>query len=62
MIKYKMSMEERNLDLVIIGAGPSGVTAGIYAKRSGLNVALIEANAIGGQTLNSSEIKNFPTT
>jgi len=54
-------MEERNLDLVIIGAGPSGVTAGIYAKRSGLNVALIEANAIGGQTLNSSEIKNFPT-
>lgn len=47
-------------DVVIVGAGPSGVSAGIYAKRSGLKTLIIEKNVIGGQVVNSSEIKNFP--
>ncbi len=47
-------------DLVIIGAGPAGITAGIYAKRANLNVAVIEKGAPGGQMINTSEIENYP--
>lgn len=47
-------------DIIIIGAGPSGVASAIYAKRSGLKTLIVEKNVIGGQTINSSEIKNFP--
>ncbi len=46
-------------DLLIIGAGPAGITAGIYAKRANLNVAVIENNAPGGQMLNTGEIENY---
>lgn len=48
-------------DVIIIGGGPSGITAGIYAKRSGLNALIIEKNNVGGQVINTYEIKNFPT-
>lgn len=47
-------------DIVVIGAGPSGVSCAIYAKRSGLKTLIVEKNVIGGQVINSSEIKNFP--
>ena len=47
-------------DLVIIGVGPAGITAGIYAKRANLNVAVIEKGAPGGQMINTSEIENYP--
>lgn len=47
-------------DIIIIGAGPSGVASAIYAKRSGLKTLLVEQNVIGGQVVNSSEIKNIP--
>lgn len=47
-------------DIIIIGAGPSGVAGAIYAKRSGLKTLIIEKDVIGGQVINSSEIKNFP--
>lgn len=47
-------------DLLIIGAGPAGITAGIYAKRANLKVAVIENNAPGGQMLNTGEIENYP--
>ena len=36
-------------DIIIIGAGPAGMTAGIYAKRANLKVAIIEKMAPGGQ-------------
>lgn len=48
-------------DLIIIGGGPAGITCGIYAKRSGLKTLLIEKNIVGGQVINTYEIKNFPT-
>ena len=35
-------------DVVIIGSGPAGITAGIYAKRAGLNALLIEKASMGG--------------
>ncbi len=47
-------------DVIIIGAGPAGITAGIYAKRAGLNVVIIEKNAPGGQMINTGEIENYP--
>ena len=42
-----------DFDVIIIGAGPSGLTAGIYAVRSGLNVAVIEKQFAGGQIANT---------
>lgn len=47
-------------DLVIIGAGPAGITAGIYAQRANLKVCVIEKGAPGGQMVNTSEIENYP--
>ena len=47
-------------DLLIIGSGPAGITAGIYAKRANLNVAVFEKNAPGGQILNTAEVENYP--
>lgn len=49
------------LDVIIIGGGPSGISAGIYAKRSGLDVMIIEKSVVGGQVINTYEVKNFPT-
>ena len=47
-------------DLIIIGAGPAGLTAGIYAKRAGLNVLIIEKFAPGGQMTLTQSIENYP--
>lgn len=47
-------------DLIVIGAGPAGITAGIYAKRANLKVAVIEGGAPGGQMVNTGEIENYP--
>jgi len=47
-------------DLVIIGGGPSGLTAGLYAARAKLNVILIEKMAPGGQILATDWIENYP--
>jgi len=47
-------------DLVIIGGGIAGISAAIYAKRSNLNVLLIEKGAIGGLLNNIDKIKNYP--
>lgn len=47
-------------DLLIIGAGPAGITAGIYAKRANLKVAVIENDTPGGQMVNTAEIENYP--
>lgn len=47
-------------DLIIIGAGPAGVAAAIYAKRSGLNILLIEKNMVGGLLNNINSIENYP--
>lgn len=49
------------LDLAIIGGGPAGLSAGLYATRGGLkNVTLFEMGMPGGQITGSSEIENYP--
>jgi thioredoxin reductase (NADPH) len=47
-------------DLVIIGAGPAGLTAGIYASRSGLQTVILERTAAGGLVSTTDRIENFP--
>jgi len=47
-------------DLVIIGGGPAGLTAGIYGMRAGLDLVLVEKFSPGGQVVNSYEIENYP--
>ena len=48
------------VDLVVIGAGPAGITAAIYALRAGLSVAVCEKNVYGGQTSIIENIENYP--
>ncbi|HFI0343180.1 TPA: thioredoxin-disulfide reductase [Streptococcus suis] len=47
-------------DTVVIGAGPAGMTAALYAGRSNLKVALLERGIYGGQMNNTAEIENYP--
>lgn len=48
------------LDIVIIGAGPAGLTAAIYAKRAEKSVLVLEAMNYGGQIINTPDIENYP--
>lgn len=48
-------------DIVIIGAGPAGMTAAIYARRANKTVLIIEAKTYGGQIVNALDIENYPT-
>ena len=50
----------KEYDTVIIGAGPAGLTAGIYAARAGAHVLIIEKTAVGGQTNYAAELSNYP--
>ena len=52
--------ERTHYDLIIIGAGPAGITAGIYATRFNLDVLIIEKMNTGGQVNLTSKIDNFP--
>ncbi len=47
-------------DLVIIGSGPAGLSAAIYAARAGLKFIILEENLAGGQIINTYEIDNYP--
>ena len=47
-------------DLIIIGAGPAGLTAGIYARRANLKTLILEKETIGGQISSSSLVENYP--
>lgn len=52
---------EQALDVVIIGSGPAGMAAGIYAKRAGLSTIILEKTGIsGGQVLSTYEVDNYP--
>ena len=52
--------EEVEADLVIIGGGPAGLTAGIYGARSGLRSVIIERGALGGQVATTPVVENYP--
>ncbi|GAB6151686.1 thioredoxin-disulfide reductase [Desulfosporosinus burensis] len=47
-------------DVIIVGAGPAGLTAGIYAARGGLKIAIVELAMPGGQAASTENIENYP--
>ena len=47
-------------DIIVIGGGPAGLTAGLYAGRSGLKTLLIERGVIGGLIINAERVENYP--
>ncbi len=47
-------------DIIIIGAGPAGMTAAIYGQRAGKSTLMIEAKAFGGKIINTPYIENYP--
>ncbi|WP_338980032.1 thioredoxin-disulfide reductase [Spiroplasma endosymbiont of Lasioglossum malachurum] len=49
-----------NYDLVVIGGGPTGMTAAIYAQRANLKTVIIEKYIVGGKMIKTSEIENYP--
>ncbi|MTT30820.1 thioredoxin-disulfide reductase [Terrilactibacillus sp. BCM23-1] len=52
--------EEKIYDVIIIGAGPAGMTAAVYASRSNLSTLMIERGIPGGQMANTEEVENYP--
>ncbi|WP_146553559.1 thioredoxin-disulfide reductase [Rummeliibacillus sp. SL167] len=52
--------EEKIYDVVIIGAGPAGMTAAVYASRSNLSTLMLERGIPGGQMANTEEVENYP--
>ncbi|MCF2649733.1 MULTISPECIES: thioredoxin-disulfide reductase [Bacillaceae] len=52
--------EEKIYDVVIIGAGPAGMTAAVYTSRANLSTLMIERGIPGGQMANTEEVENFP--
>ena len=62
-VNYDLA-EEESFDVLIVGGGPAGVSAGVYAGAEGLSALVVEDTAIGGQAGTSSRIENymgFPT-
>ncbi|MFR2465968.1 MAG: NAD(P)/FAD-dependent oxidoreductase, partial [Clostridia bacterium] len=53
-------MSDQLYDVIIIGAGPAGLTAAIYAGRAELRTLLLERGFPGGQVLNTYEVDNYP--
>ncbi len=54
------NIEAKVVDLVIVGAGPAGLTAAIYAGRSGLKTVVLERGTIGGQVTITPVVENYP--
>jgi thioredoxin reductase (NADPH) len=51
---------EIDADIVIVGGGPAGLTAGIYASRSGLRAVVVERDTLGGQVATTPVVENYP--
>ena len=60
LAKKEINMAEYKTDLLIMGSGPAGDTAGIYAARAGVNSIIISGNQKGGQLTLSNEVENYP--
>lgn len=51
---------EKIYDVIVVGGGPAGLTAAIYAQRNGKSVLVIEKSVFGGQIVNSPKVENIP--
>jgi thioredoxin reductase (NADPH) len=54
-----MGLEQRAFDVIVVGAGPAGLSAAVYAASEGLQVLVVDAAGIGGQARSSSLIRNY---
>ncbi|MEN0650633.1 thioredoxin-disulfide reductase [Caldifermentibacillus hisashii] len=52
--------EDKIYDVIIIGAGPAGMTAAVYTSRANLSTLMIERGVPGGQMMNTEEVENYP--
>ena len=52
--------ERKNYDVIVIGAGPGGLTAALYAARANLKVVILDRGIYGGQMNNTAGIDNYP--
>jgi thioredoxin reductase (NADPH) len=52
--------EEKIYDVIIIGAGPAGMTAAVYTSRANLSTLMLERGVPGGQMANTEEVENYP--
>ena len=59
-LRIRTAAERQYYDLIVGGAGPAGLTAGIYTAREGLSTLIIERAGIGGQASVTQEIENYP--
>ena len=48
-------------DIIIIGAGPAGMSASLFAARANKNILVLEASSYGGQIIKAHKINNYPT-
>ncbi len=55
-----MTKSLKEYDVIIIGGGPAGLSAGIYTARARLNSLLVERGAVGGQIVNAEWVENYP--
>ncbi len=53
-------MQQKNYDVIIVGGGPSGLTAGLYCERAALKTVLVEKGLLGGQIAISKDVENYP--
>ncbi|PID20937.1 thioredoxin-disulfide reductase [Sporosarcina sp. P3] len=55
-----MTMEEKVYDVIVVGAGPAGMTAAVYTSRGNMSTLMLERGLPGGQMANTEEIENYP--
>jgi thioredoxin reductase (NADPH) len=55
-----MTPEQTDFDLIIIGGGPAGLTAGLYAARANMKTVLLDSKDVGGEILNTELIEDYP--
>ena len=53
-------MTEKVYDVLIIGGGPAGLTAGLYTSRAKLDTLLVERMIMGGQVMTTTKVENYP--
>ena len=53
-------MAESVYDILIVGSGPAGLTAAVYARRAGKSVLVLEKEVFGGQITHSPKVENYP--
>ena len=60
MAEISVAQPDRKYDIIVIGAGPAGLTAALYAGRARVKTLLLERGAPGGQLLNTEAIEDYP--